>query len=376
MTAEQARTQSLLDARWLPAAGHLVLLALVVLLVRSSVPTGLLVGWGTTIVALVLTRAAWSWYARRRRLSLAVVAPLIRLFVTGLGLAWGVGAAAAMRYVPLTETAIGEMGLAGLLAGAINTLLADRWAFPMYAVALFGPTFVTRLTGGPTGVNGIEVALIGIFVVFMTLQHRRAHHTLLERLRVEEELRDRERQLAAAQAIAHVGSWEWDMATNAVTWSDELRRMYGVAPDAPAGYAEFLARAHPDDRARLEALVADGVRTHRTIDYEWRAVRPDGEERVIQGRNVVITDQSGQAVRMAGTSFDITERKRAETELRVLRGILPICSSCKRIRAEDGTWEAVESYVRDHTNAEFSHGICPDCAARDWGATTGPKPSP
>ena len=56
-----------------------------------------------------------------------------------------------------------------------------------------------------------------------------------------------------------------------------------------------------------------------------------------------------------------------EAEVKVLEGILPICASCKRIRNDGGEWEAVESYVRDHTNAEFSHGLCPDCAKRDWG---------
>ena len=58
----------------------------------------------------------------------------------------------------------------------------------------------------------------------------------------------------------------------------------------------------------------------------------------------------------------------AQAEVKVLEGILPICSSCKRIRDDGGKWEQVESYVRDHTNAEFTHGICPDCAARDWGS--------
>lgn len=195
-------------------------------------------------------------------------------------------------------------------------------------------------------------------------------------------LRERERQLAAAQSIAHVGSWEWDITTNVVTWSDELRHMYGLTPDAPAGYAEFLALAHPDDRGRLEALVAEGVRTHRTIDYEWRIVRADGGLRHIQGRNVVITNGSGQAVLMAGISLDITERKLADenqrtllrelqasvAEVKVLKGILPICATCKRIKNENGEWEAVESFVRERTGAEFSHGLCPDCAARDWGA--------
>ena len=84
---------------------------------------------------------------------------------------------------------------------------------------------------------------------------------------------------------------------------------------------------------------------------------------------------------MAGTSLDITDRKLAEenqrtllrelqqsvAEVKTLQGILPICASCKRIRDEDGEWEAVESYVREHTNAEFSHGLCPDCAKATWG---------
>jgi PAS domain S-box-containing protein len=206
-----------------------------------------------------------------------------------------------------------------------------------------------------------------------------------DRKLAEAVLRDRERQLAAAQAIAHVGSWEWDLTTNVVTWSDELRRMYGLPLDAPAGYAEFLAIVHPDDRQRLQDLVAEGVRTLRPIDYEWRVVRPSGEVRHIQARNVVIPNEAGQASRMAGTSFDITERKQAEesqrtllreltaavTEVKTLKGILPICASCKRIRREDGGWEQVESYVREHTNAEFSHGLCADCAARDWGSLPG-----
>jgi hypothetical protein len=108
-------------------------------------------------------------------------------------------------------------------------------------------------------------------------------------------------------------------------------------------------------------------------------VRPDGAIRFVQARNVVITNAAGQAIRMAGTSLDITDRKQAEDELqkavaevKTLEGILPICASCKRIHDGNGTWEAVESYVRQHTNAEFSHGLCPQCAARDWGTAPAP----
>jgi HAMP domain-containing protein len=68
----------------------------------------------------------------------------------------------------------------------------------------------------------------------------------------------------------------------------------------------------------------------------------------------------------------VAERTRdleaTRAEVKTLQGILPICASCKRIKDSNGKWEAVESYVREHTKAEFSHGVCPECAARDWGA--------
>jgi hypothetical protein len=56
--------------------------------------------------------------------------------------------------------------------------------------------------------------------------------------------------------------------------------------------------------------------------------------------------------------------KSALDEIHVLRGILPICAGCKKIRDDDGSWTHVESYIRARTEAEFSHGICPDCAMR------------
>jgi len=76
---------------------------------------------------------------------------------------------------------------------------------------------------------------------------------------------------------------------------------------------------------------------------------------------------------------DITERRRREREreadlqdalvkLRLLRGILPICASCKRIRDDRGEWQLLETYLQDHSEAEFTHGYCPECLARMYGA--------
>jgi PAS domain S-box-containing protein len=372
VTTQRALARTLVTEYWLSSIGHLVMLVLVVALERSALPRGLLVEWPVVIVALVVARIVWSHRALTADYEPATIVRVTRVLMTALGLAWGVGTALAAQFTALAPFSIIVMALAGLLAGAINTLVGDRWAFPLYALALFGPTLVADLVLMRGGERLIEVALILLFLVFITIQHRRAHRALVQRLRIEDDLRVRERQLAAAQAIAHVGSWEWDMVSNLVTWSDELRRIYGVSPAAPAGYDEFLAVVHPEDLSRLQALIAEAIHTRQAMDYEWRAVRPDGEIRHILGRNIVITDPTGQAIRMAGTSFDITERKLAEDEVKVLQGILPICASCKRIKNDTGKWEAVESYVREHSAAEFSHGLCPDCAARDWGTTPSP----
>jgi PAS domain-containing protein len=68
--------------------------------------------------------------------------------------------------------------------------------------------------------------------------------------------RNLERQLATAQQITHIGSWEWNVRTNAVAWSDELYRIYGLEPQSCAITLEsFLARVHPDDRPRTEREV-------------------------------------------------------------------------------------------------------------------------
>ncbi len=88
-----------------------------------------------------------------------------------------------------------------------------------------------------------------------------------------------------------------------------------------------------------------------------------------------LRDAAGKIVGITCASVDITESKRAEESLRekmgelqkafdqikTLRGIVPICSSCKKIRDDKGYWEQVEIYVRDHSEAQFTHGICPEC---------------
>jgi PAS domain S-box-containing protein len=140
---------------------------------------------------------------------------------------------------------------------------------------------------------------------------------ITERKRAEGRLRKVGAQLADAQRVAHIGSWEWDIATDTVSWSDETYRIMGFEPqEIPVTYATFLNCLHPDDRAHIDEAVQQASRDHQPCSYDYRAILPDGRVRFQHVEATVVTDESGRAVRMIGTTQDITERKAAADALR------------------------------------------------------------
>jgi PAS domain S-box-containing protein len=131
-----------------------------------------------------------------------------------------------------------------------------------------------------------------------------------EHRRVEEELAISRRRLEEAQRVAHVGSFEWDVAGNAVTWSDELYRIYGLERGQFDGtYESFLARVHPADLDYTKSVVFEALRVGRPFTYDHRIVRPDGAARVLHTRGDVIVDESGRPLRLVGSCWDVTELK-------------------------------------------------------------------
>jgi PAS domain S-box-containing protein len=127
----------------------------------------------------------------------------------------------------------------------------------------------------------------------------------------EAALRASEQRLLEAQAVAHIGSWEWEIATNRVWWSDELCRIYGTPEFAPT-YESVLDRVHPEDRERMAQIVGQALHDRQPFAFEHRIVRPDGAVRTLAARGRVITDAAGLPVRMLGTGQDISERRQAE----------------------------------------------------------------
>jgi diguanylate cyclase (GGDEF)-like protein/PAS domain S-box-containing protein len=136
---------------------------------------------------------------------------------------------------------------------------------------------------------------------------------ITERKRTERQLLQHDRMLSQAQQVAHVGSWEWDIPGNRVSWSDELFRIYGLEPaQHVATFEAYLALVHPHDRARVEQTIGQAAADHLPFEFEERIVRHDGSVRALLSRGVVEVDQSGGAIRMTGACRDITARKRAE----------------------------------------------------------------
>ncbi|MCP4398620.1 MAG: PAS domain S-box protein, partial [bacterium] len=143
------------------------------------------------------------------------------------------------------------------------------------------------------------------------------HRDRLEKNRLEDDLREWERQLQEAQRIAHLGSWEWDIASNTRRWSDEFYRILGLELQAvPPSSEVFMERVHPDDREYVTQAVREFDKGKiSSLTLEYHIVRPDGTERFVQGEVTLFSDNDGQPVKMLGTMLDITERKRNEEAL-------------------------------------------------------------
>ncbi len=139
--------------------------------------------------------------------------------------------------------------------------------------------------------------------------------TLRSRNAAYEALRRSEHNLAEAQRIAHIGSWEWNLETGAALRSDELYRIYGVEPGAIAETTEaFLAFVHPGDLTRVQASERAAATGNSDHDLDYRIITADGAVRTVHEQGEVTRDEHGRPVRLIGTVEDITERVAADAE--------------------------------------------------------------
>ena len=129
-----------------------------------------------------------------------------------------------------------------------------------------------------------------------------------DRKRAEQEVERSRARLAEAEHVARLGSWEWDIDTNRVEWSDGLLAIYGISrDDFDERYQPGSERVLAEDRERIDAEVRRALETCAPIDLHYRIVRPDGRVRHVHGRAEVIADTDGRPVRMTGIAQDVTE---------------------------------------------------------------------
>lgn len=149
--------------------------------------------------------------------------------------------------------------------------------------------------------------IVGVVLVFRDATAQRSAE--------KAETRGRER-LQLALAGGKLGVWEWDLATDAVWWSDEVAHLHGMQPGEFAGTLEaFQTLVHPDDRDRVGTLVQQAVEERSDYTVQFRTITPAGELRWIAGRATVFGDDGGKPARMVGVSSDVTEQRATEEAL-------------------------------------------------------------
>ncbi|MGB0652207.1 MAG: PAS domain S-box protein [Thermoplasmatota archaeon] len=169
---------------------------------------------------------------------------------------------------------------------------------------------------GILAAGGAVSILLTVVVATASTTGQRARHMAD---RMTQELRQSKTRLAEAQAVARVGSWEWDVGANSIRWSDELYRLFGLAPDAfAATYEAYVERLHPDDRERVEATVGQAMQDHLPYTLDHRIRRPDGEVRWVHSVGRVEVDDQGRPTRLLGTAQDVTDQKTAELRFEAL----------------------------------------------------------
>jgi PAS domain S-box-containing protein len=199
-------------------------------------------------------------------------------------------------------------------------------------------------------------------------------HDISDRKRMQAALVQSERSLVRAEEFARFGHWELSLDELRVRASEGACRIYGFQEcDVPLPSVQRCVLL--EHRPRIDAALRDLIEGTRPYDVEFE-IRRVSDDAIVAVHSKAEYDARNRMV--FGVVQDITARKRIEAErenlilqlqsavehIKTLKGIVPICSSCKKIRDDKGYWQQVEAYVTRHTEAQFSHGICPECAAR------------
>lgn len=305
------------------------------------------------------------------------------------GLFWLGAARLSVRVAPIA------VALGSLLIGTAIYWSGEgesSFAFIYLWVGLYSAYFLSRLqTAGQLALAGLTYALVLAtqqsgtapavrWLISMASVVVAVILTRLLRRRVERlftSLTREGRRLAEAQAVARVGSWEWDITADRLDWSDELWRIYGLsARSRVLTFEDLIERHHPDDRASARAAIEAARESGEPFSFEHRIVRPDGSVRVLHGYGEVIVDDAGRATLMRGTAQDITRRTEREAALRrssryfeVSRDLICTAGFDGYFKELNAAWTQTLGWTADELRArpfvEFVHPDDREATARE-----------
>jgi PAS domain S-box-containing protein len=208
---------------------------------------------------------------------------------------------------------------------------------------------------------------LGIFIMLRNLPIKTIH-------KMERTLQRSEERFRELFDNAPVGYHEFDIKGRITHVNRTELEMLGYTLEERVGQFVWSSITEEEEsRNTVLGKLADVIPPSRSLERIYR--RKDGTTFPALVQDLLIRDEKGRITGIRSTIQDITERKQAEEEreklildlqeaiakVKVLSGMLPICASCKKIRDDKGYWKQIEVYIRDHSEVEFSHGICPDC---------------
>ena len=151
----------------------------------------------------------------------------------------------------------------------------------------------------------------------VTQKNDALHQEIRRRQKLTDALASSEARLREAQALTHTGSWELDVATQTLSWSSEVFRLFGLDPNQPPPtLSEHQRQYHPEDRPRLRRILSEAIASGQPFRFQARIVRPDGSIRHVEARGRARQSSDGVVSRLFGTVQDITDQKQLEQLLR------------------------------------------------------------
>lgn len=249
----------------------------------------------------------------------------ILLLLTGwIGLTWIAGRVEGLRDTAIFGHVVILIG-AGFLLGwravtffTILSMLAIWGLAVLEQQGIFYPTL-----GNPFRIAldlSAGFVLVSLEILFLVNSLKksieRTNREYAERLRIEEKLFNEREHLKLALDASKMETWEWDIETGAVSWSDGIEALFGMEKDQFDGkYETYLSLVHPDDLHVVQNRI-DRALSNADYDYvvEHRITTYKGDVRWLEGRGKVYRNDGGNPVRMAGTVVDITNRKHTEAE--------------------------------------------------------------